>query len=379
MKEFPTDELLMENFANLHTHTRFSDGSISATELVGLVQAEPGLECFALTDHDSLSGIEPVFRALEHIGPDRPAFIPGIELSLEEKSRNLSIHLLGYFPWINDSNCRRELARVDSVLGAHCRTCCLDRGYRDVELRVRQAFKLNLEDLAERFAGPEEIIGLLYGRAREKSDEFGRSEGKAGDVIDHPIPATYNLILDHWQELFPQSTRERISLYILRPSSERKARLTEIFITEDGLDQDRAAARADQLQGCLINFARPPSSLPDPLAGLALLKQTGAVCVLAHPAAELFKIDSDGFDRLVTIPMIKEGLDGIEGYYPYGGDSSEQIWNRYLHLAVKNGLLITGGTDFHGDGRTGLADVLLPLERASALASAGSYLGANHD
>ena len=361
----------MDFFANLHTHTRFSDGAVSAAELVGLVQAESGLGCFALTDHDSLSGIEPAFRALARLGSDRPAFIPGIELSLEEKNHNLSIHLLGYFPWINQGNYRRELARVDSVLRDHCRRCCLNRGFRDVELRVRQAFKLNLENLAERFANPEEIISLLYGLAREKVDGFCQAEGKTGDVVDHPIPATYNLILDHWRELFPQSTRERISLYVLRPSAERKVRLTEIFVTEDRLDQDRAAAKAEQLQGCLINFTRPPSGLPTPLEGLALLKQAGAVCVLAHPAAESFKIDSDGFDRLVTVPMIEAGLEGIEVYYPYGGGSSEQIWNRYLQLARKNHLLITGGTDFHGDGRTGLADVRLPLWHASALASAG--------
>ena len=47
------------------------------------------------------------------------------------------------------------------------------------------------------------------------------------------------------------------------------------------------------------------------------------------------------------------------------------ITGRYLKIAKDHHLLITGGTDFHGDGRAGLDDVHLPLENASALISAG--------
>ena len=37
---------------------------------------------------------------------------------------------------------------------------------------------------------------------------------------------------------------------------------------------------------------------------------------------------------------------------------------RYTNIARRHHLLISGGTDFHGDGRTGLADVKLSIEAA---------------
>ncbi len=46
-------------FANLHMHTYFSDGRTSPEELVRHIYDEKGLETFALTDHDTLSGVEP--------------------------------------------------------------------------------------------------------------------------------------------------------------------------------------------------------------------------------------------------------------------------------------------------------------------------------
>ena len=40
------------------------------------------------------------------------------------------------------------------------------------------------------------------------------------------------------------------------------------------------------------------------------------------------------------------GLRGIEAYYP---EHTPEQTDRYLAAARKFGLLITGGTDFHGD------------------------------
>ena len=42
---------------DLHTHTICSDGTLTPTELVRLAK-EKGLSCIALTDHDTLSGVE---------------------------------------------------------------------------------------------------------------------------------------------------------------------------------------------------------------------------------------------------------------------------------------------------------------------------------
>jgi predicted metal-dependent phosphoesterase TrpH len=73
------------------------------------------------------------------------------------------------------------------------------------------------------------------------------------------------------------------------------------------------------------------------------IRGAGGVPVLAHPA--LLNIDSNQkLDALIK-NLIKIGLQGIEVYYPE--HSAEQI-NQYTELAEKYGLLMTGGSDFHG-------------------------------
>ena len=45
--------------------------------------------------------------------------------------------------------------------------------------------------------------------------------------------------------------------------------------------------------------------------------------------------------------LLRAGLLGIEVIHPR---NSLQVSYRYLKLALKCGLLITGGSDYHGDG-----------------------------
>ena len=72
----------------MHIHTCFSDGTISPADLVKEISLEPDLKYFTLTDHDSLSGIEPMMRVkndYELKGLLRGKhFIPGIEISLRD-------------------------------------------------------------------------------------------------------------------------------------------------------------------------------------------------------------------------------------------------------------------------------------------------------
>ena len=50
---------------DLHVHSTGSDGTYTPTQLVALAQ-ESGLGAFALTDHDSISGVrEAVYAACE--------------------------------------------------------------------------------------------------------------------------------------------------------------------------------------------------------------------------------------------------------------------------------------------------------------------------
>ena len=82
------------NIVDLHVHSNRSDGSLTPTELVDLA-VEKGLSAFALTDHDTVDGIdEALMRAKEWAKKSvQIEVIPGIELSTEYKGKD--IHIVG--------------------------------------------------------------------------------------------------------------------------------------------------------------------------------------------------------------------------------------------------------------------------------------------
>jgi predicted metal-dependent phosphoesterase TrpH len=78
---------------DLHTHSNASDGSLSPAALIDLAAAQ-GLSAIALTDHDTIKGIE---AARQEALVRGIRFIPGIELEIErpEEIRLGEFHLLG--------------------------------------------------------------------------------------------------------------------------------------------------------------------------------------------------------------------------------------------------------------------------------------------
>ena len=44
-------------FADLHCHSTFSDGSATVEEII-IYAKRTGVDCIALTDHDTIAGIE---------------------------------------------------------------------------------------------------------------------------------------------------------------------------------------------------------------------------------------------------------------------------------------------------------------------------------
>jgi len=351
-------------FANLHTHTLFSDASLGPAELVGAAYEEPGLVVFALTDHDSMSGIEPLFRAMaerENAGETPRACIPGIELSLLHGASGLVVHLIGLFPWVTQENYQEELPGIDRVLGDHCRYRCANRGKRDLDARVKIAYEYNLDGLAEAYGSPEQVIKILRAKAEEKNQRLLRAVGKEGDAIQHPIPITYQTIIDFWEDILPASSKEKITLYSLRRDQTRIERLAGIYCSE-GMGEEAAGAHAREKQGILTSLKQSPFREMDVMEGLALLQQSRAVTFLAHPAVDHYKADYEDFDRMILTPLVDQGLDGIEVFYPYDPTFRDEAVGRYGEIAQRLGLLISGGTDYHGDGRTGLADVKLDLQ-----------------
>ena len=354
-------------FANFHIHTAFSDGAISPDDLVDAIVRERGLNYFALTDHDTLSGIEPLFRSLKRRASlarlQGMRFVPGVEISLREEKTKATVHLIGLFPDMNLGNYQDELRRIEDQLGDFCRERGLSRGHRDLDGRIRKAFDLNLDGLADRYQTAEEVIELLRSRAREKNRILFKKAGKEQDVIQHPIPFTYQTIIDHWEELAPHSTREIVMLYILRPDGQKAERLADLYRSR-GMDEAEARNLGKTNQAILCRIVNPPPIDKGIFEGLDLLKKAGAVSLLVHPAIDHDGSGYDDFDRHVLYPLIERGLDGIEVYYPYDPSYRVQAIDHYAEIAREHGMLISGGTDFHGDGRVGLSDVKLPEEDA---------------
>lgn len=78
--------------ADLHTHSTRSDGLLAPAELVRQARLA-GLDCLALTDHDSVAGIEEARLGAAELGLE---LIPGVELSVRDAD-DLDEHLLGFF------------------------------------------------------------------------------------------------------------------------------------------------------------------------------------------------------------------------------------------------------------------------------------------
>jgi len=76
---------------DLHTHTTFSDGSLTPTELVQAATAL-GLSAVAVTDHDTVDGLPEALAAGERLGI---RVVPGLEINLEHE--RVTMDMLGYF------------------------------------------------------------------------------------------------------------------------------------------------------------------------------------------------------------------------------------------------------------------------------------------
>ncbi len=79
------------NPVDLHVHSFKSDGTYTPTQLVDYA-LEKGLSAFALTDHDTVDGIDEAISA----AAGKPiTVIPGIEYSTEYRNRD--VHIVGLF------------------------------------------------------------------------------------------------------------------------------------------------------------------------------------------------------------------------------------------------------------------------------------------
>lgn len=101
-----------------------------------------------------------------------------------------------------------------------------------------------------------------------------------------------------------------------------------------------------------------------PREAVQAILAAGGVPVLAHPGL---------VGREELIPDLAEaGLVGLEVYHT---DHSPEQSRHYLAVAQRHGLLVTGGSDYHGPGHghlSGLGHVTVPMETVAQLQEAAA-------
>jgi predicted metal-dependent phosphoesterase TrpH len=117
-----------------------------------------------------------------------------------------------------------------------------------------------------------------------------------------------------------------------------------------------------------------PRLLPSPAEAIGLIRQIGGIPVLAHPAYTSRL--REPFEQ-VCETLKGLGLLGIEAIY---SSHSRQQTDRYRSVSNNQGLLVTGGSDFHGEAKpnllvgTGYGNLIVTpdlLEPMRALAAGG--------
>lgn len=138
--------------ADLHTHSTASDGSFSPQALVQLAQKQ-GLYALALTDHDTLSGLEEAENAC--VGTQL-RFIRGVEVSA--KAEGGEVHLLGLWlpPKAITGKKGEAYVRLETQL-EHIRELREERNLLILQKLHALGVELSMEDVQKHALG--EVLG----------------------------------------------------------------------------------------------------------------------------------------------------------------------------------------------------------------------------
>lgn len=250
------------SFVDLHVHSTASDGSLTPRQVVQQARTL-GLQAIALTDHDTVAGLEEALQAGAELGVE---VIPGIEISARHDPG--SMHILGYFIDQQNSRLQEQLAVLQQARAA--RNPAIIAKLQDLGLWLTMA---EVEAVAGGGqVGRPHIAQVLVrkGYARDFQDAFDRFIGNHGPAY-------------------------------------------------------------------VSKFRFPPAE------AIALIREAGGLAALAHPFTLEYRSPSHLKDLLSKLRAW--GLAAVEVLYPEHNPEQEAL---YQNLARELGLLITGGSDFHG-------------------------------
>ncbi|MBQ2847655.1 MAG: PHP domain-containing protein [Clostridia bacterium] len=137
--------MFLEKYIDLHTHSLKSDGSMTPAEVVNEAK-RAGLAAIALSDHDTVDGIEEAVAEGERIGVE---VIPAIEFSVISKTET---HILGYFIDINNPDLQRVLKEVVDLR--------IQRNYVTCQRLNELGFDITIEEV--RALAPNNFVGRAH-------------------------------------------------------------------------------------------------------------------------------------------------------------------------------------------------------------------------
>lgn len=250
--------------ADLHVHTRCSDGTETATQVLRAAAAS-GVDLIGLTDHDTTKGWAEAVAAAPDTGV---RVMRGAEVSCYRD--RLSVHLLSYLHDPGHPGLSRELTAA--------RESRRSRAERIVT-SLSAEFDISWADVRAR-VGPQATVGRPH-------------------IADALVAKGY---FGHRDDVF-----------------------------------------AGALSSSSPHYA--PYYAPDPALATSLVRQAGGVPVLAHPFAS-----SRGW--MLGLEQIEELIDaGLAGLEVYHRDNDPERVPALLDLARRHDLVVTGGSDYHGDGK----------------------------
>lgn len=174
-------------YIDLHMHSTASDGAYTPAKVMEMAAAR-GLAAVALTDHDTVAGLEEARSAAGRVGVE---FIAGIELAAEYPRGTM--HILGYGIDPIDTALLSLLGEIVDAREARNRII-LDK-LASVGIRI------DIDDLKRRH--PRAVIGrphiaaalVRQGAASSFQDAFERFLGRGGAAfVERPSPPAHRII-----------------------------------------------------------------------------------------------------------------------------------------------------------------------------------------
>ncbi|MDD4901348.1 MAG: hypothetical protein PHS62_04600 [Patescibacteria group bacterium] len=351
-------------FCDLHTHSAHSrEADNFLIDRLRSFQTHkrrmPGLSAVAITDHDTLNYLEPLYRAQKKFKPGAlPLIMPGIEISSAfinpKNNKKISAHILGYFPDLIKKN-DGKIKIINKVLAKPLNKILKAKLKKNIDIRLEYFFKNNIVPNIYSF---KKIKIEAFKKYYEDIIFMEKNEPKRGDIINWQLNSSEKTIIELLLEKNIISIYEEGKLYCDRISDKKIAKLAKILSKKEKINLMEAKNKAKKLQGCCHGSANDDYYLIPTDEAIKLIIKAGGIPVFAHPMTSYKKFKGSIFEffKFIKDNFIKAGLKGMEAYYP----GQENLTSKIIEFCKINNLYITGGSDDHQDGRNFVGEVKCP-------------------